>query len=139
MRRTNISEREQARREQQRTSPPRSSRPILKNEPAHTIPVTDTVDGGSVGALAKALDARPPPNDPLSLIGKRELARLLGVNPWTLDRWRRTDPGFPAPLWLNGTTPRWRRVDIESWLATRQRGGVAPDCKPPTTNKKRRG
>jgi predicted DNA-binding transcriptional regulator AlpA len=65
--------------------------------------------------------------DPLDLIGKRELARALRINPWTLDRWRRCNPAFPQPIWISAVTPRWRRNEIEEWLASRQRGGTAPD------------
>lgn len=66
------------------------------------------------------------PNHPLQLLSKRQLAELLGVNSWTVDRWRKTNPDFPAPVWLSDSTLRWRRLDVERWLATRQRGGVGP-------------
>jgi predicted DNA-binding transcriptional regulator AlpA len=78
------------------------------------------------------LHERVPPtaergdSDPLELIGKRQLARLLGVNPWTIDRWRKADVEFPAPIWLSNSTPRWRRADVERWLAAKRRGGIAP-------------
>jgi hypothetical protein len=43
-----------------------------------------------------------PTDDPLALIRKAELSKLLGVNPWTVDNWRkrklirkrRSDPTF---------------------------------------------
>jgi len=63
----------------------------------------------------------------LALISKREFAALLNVNTWSVDRWRKTDPDFPSPIWISKSTPRWRRVDVETWLATRQRGGVSPE------------
>jgi predicted DNA-binding transcriptional regulator AlpA len=65
--------------------------------------------------------------DPLALIDKQALARLLMIDPWTIDRWRKQHPDFPPPLWVTGTSPRWRRTEIETWLASRQRGGVSPD------------
>jgi predicted DNA-binding transcriptional regulator AlpA len=68
--------------------------------------------------------ASPP--HPLDLIRKRELARRLGVSPWTVDRWRRNDPDFPQPLWVSACMPAWRIVEVEQWLTSRQRGGVAP-------------
>ena len=77
-------------------------------------------------------------SDPLELLGKRELADLLRVNPWTVDRWRRTDPDFPAPIWISKSTPRWRRKDIEAWLATRQRGGTSPAFGEMRKHKRRR-
>jgi predicted DNA-binding transcriptional regulator AlpA len=67
------------------------------------------------------------PNHPLQMLSRRDLAGLLGVNAWSIDRWRKTDPDFPAPIWISAATPRWRRVDVERWIATRQRGGTAPD------------
>jgi predicted DNA-binding transcriptional regulator AlpA len=69
----------------------------------------------------------PPVVDPLALLTKKQLAELLAVDPWTIDRWRKGDPDFPEPIWLSGTTPRWKRVAIDHWLATRQRGGTSPD------------
>jgi predicted DNA-binding transcriptional regulator AlpA len=67
-------------------------------------------------------------DDDLVVLTKGELATLLGVNPWTVDRWRRKSGlDFPQPIWLSGTTPRWRRAEVRSWLASRQQGGVAPD------------
>jgi hypothetical protein len=64
---------------------------------------------------------------PPELLSKKDLAQLLGITPWSLNQWRR-DPkiGLPACIWLSSTTPRWRRSDIETWLASRQRGGLAP-------------
>src|SRR5262245_23185346 len=64
--------------------------------------------------------------DPLALLSKKQLAELLSIDPWTVDRWRKSDPTFPPPVWLSNTTPRWRRADIERWLATRKKGGRAP-------------
>lgn len=66
-------------------------------------------------------------DDGLEMISKKELAALLSVNSWTLDRWRKSDPEFPRAVWLSPTTPRWRKADVERWLATRKTGGVAPD------------
>lgn len=72
------------------------------------------------GALPASIDA-------FAMIGKKELAQLLSVNPWTIDRWRKRDRSFPSPVWISDTTPRWYQRDIEQWLASRARGGVAPD------------
>jgi predicted DNA-binding transcriptional regulator AlpA len=72
----------------------------------------------------------PPPNsdaEASQLLSKRQLAEMLGVNPFSIDRWRRTDPTFPKPFWLTGTTPRWHHSDVAAWLASRQRGGISPD------------
>lgn len=57
--------------------------------------------------------------DPMQLIRKRELAKLLGVNPWTLDNWRRRG-SIPKPIILSGQVVAWRRLEIERWLAERE-------------------
>jgi|SRR5580700_5050464 predicted DNA-binding transcriptional regulator AlpA len=66
-------------------------------------------------------------DDPFDMYSKKQIARLLGVNPFSIDRWRKSDPEFPKPLWVSPSTPRWRRADIERWISSRQQGGIAPD------------
>src|ERR1700693_3280423 len=34
----------------------------------------------------------------LDLIRKRPLAARLGVSPWTVDNWRKSNPDFPPPI-----------------------------------------
>jgi predicted DNA-binding transcriptional regulator AlpA len=77
-------------------------------------------------------------DDPSALLTKRNLAELLAVNPWTLDRWRKRDSDFPDPLWISGTTPRWRRTDVERWLESRPKGGLSPEWNRSTTIRRRR-
>jgi predicted DNA-binding transcriptional regulator AlpA len=76
------------------------------------------------------------------MVGKGTLAQLLDVDPFTIDRWRRDDPTFPPPLWVSGSTPRWKRIDIEQWVASRPAGGLSPNWvahpKPTHKNRKRR-
>jgi predicted DNA-binding transcriptional regulator AlpA len=55
----------------------------------------------------------------IQLIRKRPLARLLGVNSWTVDRWRKKGT-FPRPIWLSPTTPVWKLSDVEKWLDERK-------------------
>lgn len=56
------------------------------------------------------------------LISKAELALLLSVNVWTIDRWRATRRDFPKPLEITpGATLRWRAREIEDWLNARER------------------
>jgi predicted DNA-binding transcriptional regulator AlpA len=59
-------------------------------------------------------------------LDKMQVARLLGVNAGSVDRYRRTDPSFPLPFWITATTPRWSRAEIEQWLASRPRSARAP-------------
>ena len=62
---------------------------------------------------------RYTPRDPLQLIRKRALAKLLNVNPWTLDNWRRSGR-IPEPITLSEHVIVWRRADIERWLHDRE-------------------
>jgi predicted DNA-binding transcriptional regulator AlpA len=71
------------------------------------------------------------------LLSKKALAFFLGVSPWTVDRWRQVDPGFPAPLWMSDTSPRWWRSEIEQWLASRPRGDLAPAWRNSVTGRSR--
>jgi predicted DNA-binding transcriptional regulator AlpA len=72
------------------------------------------------------------PNDPLALISKQQLSELLGISSYSIDRMRKPghptyDPSFPPVVWIGPSTARWRRTDIEAWLASRPHGGLAPD------------
>lgn len=64
---------------------------------------------------------RSPSVDPLSLIDREGVARLFGISLSTLDRLRRNDSAFPQPIQLgNGMQLlRWRRNDLEQYLANR--------------------
>jgi len=53
-------------------------------------------------------------------------ADLIGVHPGSFDRYRRTDPSIPPPYWLTPTRPRWKRDEVEAWLASRPRSARAP-------------
>ena len=65
---------------------------------------------GKVPAMTKASLV------PSVLIDARELARMLSVSVPTV--WRmRESCRLPEPLRLTSQTVRWRRADIESWLA----------------------
>jgi prophage regulatory protein len=59
------------------------------------------------------------PDDPLALIRKRELARLLSVNSWTIDNWRKRGL-IPPPVVLSPQVVAWRRATIARWLDERQ-------------------
>jgi predicted DNA-binding transcriptional regulator AlpA len=56
---------------------------------------------------------------PLQLIKKRELAELLCVNPWTIDRWRKRGI-IPQPITLSDQVLAWRISTIEQWLRQRE-------------------
>lgn len=60
------------------------------------------------------------------LLSTAQVTRLLGIGRQTLSRWVR-DGEFPAPAIGGGSgrTKRWRREDIERWLA--RKGGDHAD------------
>lgn len=79
-----------------------------------------------------------PVKNPEAMLSKQGVADYLSVNPWTIDRWRKTDPTFPAPFWMNDRTPRWLPTDIRQWLASRPRGGIAPEWEQKPKPRRRR-
>lgn len=50
------------------------------------------------------------------LIGRREVAGLLGVSVRTLDAWS-ASARLPAPIKLSRGTVRWRLEEIRRWIA----------------------
>jgi hypothetical protein len=69
--------------------------------------------------------------DPLAMLRKQQLAALLGVNCWTLDRWRRTDEATLPER--SGSAPRphagaearsssgWQHASVADCLRTGKR------------------
>lgn len=49
------------------------------------------------------------------MLTSAEVARLLGVNPSTLCRWRQEGKG-PRVYWLGVASPRYREDDVLEWL-----------------------
>jgi predicted DNA-binding transcriptional regulator AlpA len=58
---------------------------------------------------------------PIQLIRKKELAKMLGVDRWTIDRYRREMPDFPRPLKFSEQVLVWDLTEIKAWLSTVQR------------------
>jgi excisionase family DNA binding protein len=58
------------------------------------------------------------------LMKEREVAELLRVTRQTLSRWRAADQGPPF-VQIEGSI-RYRRADLEAWLAERTLGGTLP-------------
>lgn len=60
-----------------------------------------------------------------SLLRRKEVLRLIGVDASTLWRWRKAG-AFPAPVKVTRQTLRWRETDIANWLEAHRRaeGGV---------------
>ena len=66
----------------------------------------------------------PPVDDGTLLLTADHLAKLLCVSRLSIWRWRAAGR-LPAPLRI-GRVIRWRRSEIETWLAAR-----CPSCRPP--------
>lgn len=72
-----------------------------------------------------SLPPLPPPSEPkkspLQLVRLSELARELGVGPWTVRRWVK-EGKFLAPLFINDAgAARWRVRDVDAWLEKQKR------------------
>jgi excisionase family DNA binding protein len=74
------------------------------------------VEGVSAPPLMDAMSTTTIETVPI-LYTVAELASMLRVDERTLRELRRSGE-FPAPIMI-GTRPRWRRVEIEEWLASR--------------------
>ena len=58
----------------------------------------------------------PPPD--LQLLKKADLCEMLCLSEASIDRWLRTDPGFPQPRRLAAGTIRWKRSELMQFLKT---------------------
>lgn len=58
------------------------------------------------------------------LLTRTEVADLFSVSVKTLDRIRRDDPKFPAPVTI-ASSVRWRQTDVERYVQ-----GLAPEPAP---------
>lgn len=54
--------------------------------------------------------------DPLELIDTQQFCKLLRVSQRSLERWLSSGK-LPQPVALPGRVRRWRRQDIERWMA----------------------
>ena len=72
------------------------------------------------------LDASVPPatsphsNDPAVLMRQEDAAQMLGVSPRALEAWRYRGGG-PRYIRISGRCIRYRRSDIMTWIAERER------------------
>lgn len=53
------------------------------------------------------------------ILGRAEVATLLGVAPATVDKWRQRGGfrgrAFPDPRWQISRQPAWLKADVEAW------------------------
>jgi predicted DNA-binding transcriptional regulator AlpA len=86
--------------------------PLLREDPQHPVDVETTPS--VIEAVEPETTARP------ILLTRREVADLLRIGERSLARWQ-NDPRakFPKPI-RRGRVVRWRRVQIDRWLARRE-------------------
>lgn len=73
-----------------------------------------TVTAEEIGAAA----------DPDALLEKYVVAALIGVSYRTIERWAH-EGRFPAPIYLNAQTKRWRAGQVRQWLQAASSIGVS--------------
>jgi predicted DNA-binding transcriptional regulator AlpA len=56
-------------------------------------------------------------------ISKRQVAELIGVSIYSIDRYRRSYPDFPRPVTLSNCTLRFPRAEVDAWLERRRQEG----------------
>lgn len=54
-------------------------------------------------------------------LGSIAAAEYLGYAHRTFAEKIAVKPGFPEPRWLNGTTPRWKRAELDEWAEAQPR------------------
>ncbi len=74
-----------------------------------------------------ATDCIPSELAALELLNEQQAADFLGVSPGTLSVWRSTKR-YPLPYLKVGRLVKYRRSDLEQWLASR-----TVSCAPATT------
>ncbi len=76
-----------------------------------------SVSEASILVVNKGLDSLQPKNQEAILVTVKDVSKLLGVSVRTVNRWFRTDE-MPPPVKTPGRGyRRWKRRDIEIWVA----------------------
>lgn len=70
--------------------------------------------------LRSALPDEPDDNDPDEVLTTADVARLTGISPVTLARWRHDDsPDGPPWIRIGARRVGYRRRDLTAWLTSR--------------------
>ena len=73
-------------------------------------------------AATRGVEARGVPVLLPALLDMKEAGRYVGFSALTLEHWaagRRVAPsGFPRPIRIGGRVLRYRRVDLDAWVAS---------------------
>ncbi len=65
----------------------------------------------------------PNDNTPNELLDEKRLCAELGISPVTATKWRRRADG--PPFVKIGRLVRYRRADVDAWIASRTIGRIA--------------
>ena len=58
---------------------------------------------------------------PQNWVMKKDLARVIGVKPSTIDYLMKNNPDFPRPRILGPRLRVWRLEEVERWIAGKRR------------------
>ncbi len=61
-----------------------------------------------------------PPMTTHRLLTEADVADQLAVAPRTVRTYRHDDPTFPQPIRLSAGCIRWRQLDLDRWIASKQ-------------------
>ena len=50
-----------------------------------------------------------------ALVTRQQIAVLLGVSVFAVDKWRKRGGGFPQPVAVFGQSPVWRKAEVIAW------------------------
>ena len=53
------------------------------------------------------------------LLSAADVAAKLSLHKATVHKIRKSDPTFPAPIYISPMMPRWRASDLEKWIASK--------------------
>jgi len=100
---------------------------MLLFDEAHLAQVVDQVIQRRLDPILTALVGRGPERNKPDLLTREQLADVLLVDERTLRRLILEGP-VPAPMRLGDRIQRWRRADVDAWLAA---DGIPASALPP--------
>ena len=50
-----------------------------------------------------------------ALVTRQQIAALLGVTVYAVDKWRKRGGGFPQVVTVFGQSPVWREAEVIAW------------------------
>jgi predicted DNA-binding transcriptional regulator AlpA len=97
----------------------REENQVQTTAPDATALLNGLVQHGMVALVPRPVDHQPAAGS--ELMTTEEVAQLLGVDPSSVRRWRTATPRHgPAFIRLSERIVKYRREDVERWLASRR-------------------